>query len=169
MDSFISGPIDGAAMELSLAEQKSWQNYLAAVLHMNTTLNRQLTTTHQLSLADVQLLELLANAPDGNIQMGQLAVASMALPSRLTRQVRRLEGDGLVERTTSPHDRRRVLAAITETARTLMEEAMVTYANEVRTYFLSPLTRPQVAAVATTCGQIDEALRRSMRPAGDQL
>ncbi|QZA08999.1 MarR family transcriptional regulator [Mycolicibacter heraklionensis] len=163
MDGFISGPIDGTATELSLAEQKSWQNYLAAVLHMNTTLNRQLTTTHQLSLADVQLLELLANAPDGNFQMGQLAIALMALPSRLTRQVRRLEGEGLVARTTSPHDRRRVLATITDAGRAMLEEAMVTYSNEVRTHFLGPLTRPQVSAVATTCKQIGDALTRPDR------
>ncbi|PQM49846.1 MarR family transcriptional regulator [Mycolicibacter virginiensis] len=159
MDGFISGPIDGAATELSLAEQKSWQNYLAAVLHMNTALNRQLSSTHQLSLADVQLLDLLTKAPTGSIQMGELAIALMSLPSRLTRQVRRLESNGLVERTTSPQDRRRVLAAITETGRTLMEDAMITYANEVRTHFLGPLTRPQVSAVATTCRQISEALK----------
>ncbi|WP_067975231.1 MarR family winged helix-turn-helix transcriptional regulator [Mycolicibacter icosiumassiliensis] len=169
MDGFISGPIDGAATELSLAEQKSWQNYLAAVLHMNTTLNRQLTTAHQLSLADVQLLDLLANAPSGSIQMGQLAIALMSLPSRLTRQVRRLESDGLVERTTSPHDRRRVLATITGTGRTLMEEAMVTYANEVRTHFLGPLTRPQVAAVATTCRQIRDSLNGAEHPTVPKL
>lgn len=163
MDGFISGSINGAAMELSLAEQKSWQNYLAAVLHMNTTLNRELSTTHQLSLADVQLLDLLANTPDGSIQMGELAIALMALPSRLTRQVRRLEGEGLVARTTSPHDRRRVLATITEAGRALMEQAMITYSNEVRTHFLGPLTRPQITAMATTCGQIGDALKRPTR------
>lgn len=160
MDGFISGSINGAAMELSLAEQKSWQNYLAAVLHMNTTLNRELSTTHQLSLADVQLLDLLASAPDGSIQMGELAIALMALPSRLTRQVRRLVGQGLVQRTASPRDRRRVLATITEAGRTLMEEAMITYANEVRTHFLGPLTRPQIAAMATSCRQIGDGLKR---------
>ena len=163
MDGFISGPIDGAATELSLAEQKSWQNYLAAVLHMNAALNRQLSTTHQLSLADVQLLDLLGNAPSGSIPMGELAIALMSLPSRLTRQVRRLEGEGLVERTVSPHDRRRVLAVITETGRTLMDEAMITYANEVRTHFLGPLTRPQITAVATTCRQIGDGLKRLHR------
>ncbi len=163
MDGFISGPIDGAATELSLAEQKSWQNYLAAVLHMNTMLNKQLSSTHQLSLADVQLLYLLANAPSGSVQMGELAIALMSLPSRLTRQVRRLEDEGLVQRTTSPHDRRRVLATITETGRTLIEEAMITYTNEVRTHFLGPLTRPQITAMATTCGQIGAALKRPTR------
>ncbi|OBY30932.1 MarR family winged helix-turn-helix transcriptional regulator [Mycolicibacter kumamotonensis] len=163
MDGFISGRNGGAAPELSLAEQKSWQNYLATVLHMTTLLNRQLSNAHQLSLADVQLLDLLGNAPSGSIQMGELAGALPSLPSRLTRQVRRLEGKGLVKRTTSPRDRRRVLAAITETGRTLMEEAMITYANEVRTNFLGPLTRSQITAMAATCGQIGDALKRPKR------
>ncbi len=167
MDSFASTRSTGGVPELSLAEQKSWQHYLSTVLHMTTLLNRQLSNVHQLSLADVQLLDLLGNAPTGSIQMGELAAALPSLPSRLTRQVRRLESAGLVERTVSPHDRRRVLAAITESGRSLVEEAMITYANEVRTHFLGPLTRPQITAVATTCKQIGDALKRPRRsPAG---
>lgn len=161
MSSFNPGRIGGGPPELDLAEEKSWQNFLTAVLRMNTALNRELNDAHRLSLADVQLLSLLGNSQAGSIQMGNLADALSSPPSRLTRQVRRLEDQGFVERAVSPHDRRRVVASITETGRTLVEQAMVTYANEVRTHFLAPLTKPQIAAMAASCRQIGDSLKFS--------
>ena len=49
--------------------------------------------------------------------MGDLAEVLALLPSRVTRQIRRLEANGLVQRTTSPEDGRGVLAGITEVGR----------------------------------------------------
>lgn len=159
MASLVPGRIVGSTSELDLAEQKSWQNYLAAALRMNDALNRKLNDAHGLSLSDVQLLALLDGCPDG-LQMGDLAEALPSSPSRLTRQVRRLENQELVLRTVSPHDRRRVMASITGTGRDLVQEAMDTYEGEVRAHFFGPLTRPQIAAVATSCRQIGEGLKR---------
>lgn len=161
MTGFGPGRVGAGPPELDLAEQKSWQNYLATVLRMGAVLNRKLTDTHQLTLADVQLLALLDQSPADGVQMGGLAEALSSPPSRLTRQVRRLEDQGLVERAVSPHDRRRVLASITDSGRARVEKAIVTYENEVRTHFLAPLTRPQIKAMATSCRQITDGLKRS--------
>ncbi|KLO27666.1 hypothetical protein ABW16_15560 [Mycolicibacter heraklionensis] len=157
---------NGGAVELDLAQQKSWHNYLTTVLRMMTALNRKLTEAHQLSLDDVRLLNLLDSATDGSVQMGELVEALPSLPSRLTRQVRRLEDGGLVQRATSPNDRRRVITTITPAGRTVVGQAMITYSNEVQAHFLNPLTRPQVTAMATTCRQIGDALKLSERQAG---
>lgn len=163
MAGFIPGRTGRDTPGLDLAEHKSWQNYVATVLRMTTVLNRQLLDAHQLSLADVQLLEVLDNSAAGSVQMGDLSAALALLPSRLTRQIKRLEDRGLVLRAVSPHDRRCVVATITAMGRTLVGQAMITYANGVRTHFLGPLTRPQVAAMATACRQIGDALKRSGR------
>jgi len=162
MAGFISGrTARRSAPDLDFVEQKSWQNYLATVLRMTTMLNRQLIDAHQLSLVDVHLLEILDNAAGGTLQMGVLAEALSVPAPRLTRQIKRVEGRGLVLRTVSPDDRRCVLVAITDMGRTLLEQAMITYANQVRTHFLGQLTRPQTAAMATSCRQIGEALKRT--------
>lgn len=163
MAGFIPAPSARGAPGLDLAEQKSWQNYVATVLHMTTVLNRRLSDLHQLSLADVQLLDLLDNAPAGGVQMGELAGALAVLPSWLTRQIRRLEDRGLVVRAVSLHDRRCVVVTVTDMGRTLVEQAMVTYASSVRTHFLAPLTSPQIAAMAATCRHIGDALKRPGR------
>lgn len=103
--------------------------------------------------------------------MGELAEALAALPSRLTRQIKRLEDRGLVRREVSLHDRRCIKVTVTDTGRTLVEQAMITYASAVRTHFLGLLSRPQVAAMAVACGQIGVALKcpgqsSSRRPDG---
>jgi DNA-binding MarR family transcriptional regulator len=150
---------------LDIAEQKSWQSFLDSALRISTTLNRRLTDAHQLSLFDVRVLDMLDNAPLGRARMGDLAEALPSLPSRLTRQIRRLEVQGLVRREASQDDRRGVVATITNDGRTAARQAMVTYAQGVQTYFLGPLSSPQIAAMGENCRQISAALKLSERAA----
>ncbi len=124
---------------LDIAEQRSWQNFLDAALRLYGTLNRGLVDKHKLSLVDVRLLEILDNSETGAARMGDLADQLMSLPSRVTRQIRRLETAGLVRREASPpDDGRGVLASITDLGREVVEDAMLTYAKGVRDNFLTP-------------------------------
>jgi len=52
MAGFLPGRTGRGAPDLDIAEQKSWQNYLATVLRMTTLLNRELTDAHRLTLAE---------------------------------------------------------------------------------------------------------------------
>lgn len=144
---------------LDIAEQRSWQNFLEAALRLYGTLNRGLSDQHKLSLVDVRLLEILHRSETGTSRMGDLAEQLLALPSRVTRQIRRLESAGLVRREASPDDGRGVLAGITEQGRQVVEEALVTYANGVRELYLGPLTRPQMSGMGENCRRISAALK----------
>ncbi|VEG44483.1 MarR family transcriptional regulator [Mycolicibacterium chitae] len=155
----IAGRTESDMPGLDIAEQRSWQNYLDSALRIYATLNRGLTEAHDLTLVDVRLLDLLDKSPTGSVRMGDLAEALMSLPSRVTRQIRRLETAGLVTRTASPEDGRGVLATITKEGREVAEKAMVTYSQGVRTHFLSQLSRPQVAAIGENCRRISAALK----------
>jgi|SRR5581483_4671670 len=163
MAALIAGRTASEMPGLDIAEQKSWQNFLDSTLRLYTTLNRQLADAHQLSLFDVRVLDMLDSAPTGCARMGDLAEALPSLPSRLTRQIRRLEGQGLVRREASPDDRRGVVAAITDDGRALARRAMVTYAEGVRTHFLGHLSRAQIAAMGENCRRISAALKLSDR------
>ena len=169
MAALIAGRTASEMPGLDIAEQKSWQNFLDSTLRLYSTLNRRLTDVHQLSLFDVRVLEMLDSAPAGRARMGDLAEALSSLPSRLTRQIRRLESQGLVRREASRDDGRGVVAAITDDGRTAARQAMVTYAQGVRTYFLGQLSRSQIAAMGENCRRISAALKvsgRARRPAG---
>ncbi len=144
---------------LDIAEQRSWQNFLDAALRLYGTLNKSLSEKHRLTLADVRLLEILNASPSGAVRMGDLAEQLLSLPSRVTRQIRRLEDAGLVEREASPEDGRGVLANITDAGRLSVVEAMATYAEEVQRHYLGPLTRPQMSAMGENCRRITSALK----------
>ena len=161
----IAGRTESDMPGLDIAEQRSWQNYLDSALRLYATLNRGLTESHNLTLVDVRLLDLLDKSPNGSARMGDLAEALMSLPSRVTRQIRRLEGQGLVRRAASPEDGRGVLATITDDGREVVKKAMVTYCQGVRTHFLGQLSRPQIAAMGENCRRIGAGLRSEGAPA----
>src|SRR5271154_3323703 len=102
MAALIAGRTASEMPGLDIAEQRSWQNFLDSALRLYATLNRGLAEAHQLNLVDVRLLDLLDKADRGSARMGDLAEALMSLPSRVTRQIRRLETQGLVRRAASP-------------------------------------------------------------------
>lgn len=127
-------------------------------------LNRGLVESHKLTLVDVRLLDLLSKSPGGAARMGDLADGLMSLPSRVTRQIRRLETQGLVRREASPDDGRGVVATITEEGRMAVTQAMVTYGVCVKAHFLGQLSRPQVAALGENCRRINAGLKVASEP-----
>jgi DNA-binding MarR family transcriptional regulator len=149
---------------LDIAEQRAWQNFLDAALRINATLNRQLVDAHHLTLNDVRLLDVLANSATGSARMGDLADELMSLPSRVTRQIHRLETHSLVRRCSSPDDGRGVLAHITDDGRAVLVEAMATYGDGVRAHFLGRLSRTQAAAMGESCRRIGVALKSDPTP-----
>ena len=143
---------------LDPAEERSWQSFLEAALRLYGTLNRKLSEQHKLTLVDVRLLEILAASDSGSARMVDLAERLLSLPSRVTRQIRRLEDAGLVLREASPEDGRGVLASITDAGRAAVAEAMTTYAEGIRQHYLRPLTRAQIAAMGENCRRVSIAL-----------
>jgi DNA-binding MarR family transcriptional regulator len=161
MEGLIAGRTPGDMPGLDIAEQKSWQNFLDCGLRLYAMVNRLLTEQHNLSLFEVRVLELLDTAENGSARMGDLAEALPSLPSRLTRQIGRLEAQGLVRRGASLDDRRGVVASITEDGRTAARKATMTYVQGVRTYYLGQLSRAQMAAMGENCRRISATLKRS--------
>lgn len=155
----MTGRTASAMPGLDIAEQRAWEHFLDAALRMYGTLNRALSAEHQLTLLDVRLLDILNNAETGAARMGDLAEQLLSLPSRVTRQIRRLEDAGLVRREASPEDGRGVLASITKQGRDVVSEAIVTYADGVRQQFVKPLTRPQMSAMGENCRRISTELK----------
>lgn len=144
---------------LDSSEQCAWENFLEASLRMYGTLNRGLSDRHNLSLTDVRLLGILDNTDAGSARMGDLAEQLLSLPSRVTRQIRRLETAGLVQREASPEDGRGVLASITGEGRAAVAEAMATYVEGVREGFLRPLTRTQITSLGENSRRISIAMK----------
>ena len=117
MEGIIAGRTASDMPGFDIAEQRSWQNFLDSALRLYATMNRSLVDAHQLTLNDVRLLDMLDRSATGSARMGDLAEELMSLPSRVTRQIHRLEMQGLVVAAASPDDGRGVLATITAEGR----------------------------------------------------
>lgn len=165
MSGMIAGRTASDMPGLDIAEERSWQNYLDSALRLYATLNRSLVDAHHLTLNDVRLLDMLEKSPTGSARMGDLAERLMSLPSRVTRQIRRLEVQNLVTRCASPDDGRGVIATITDEGREAARDAMVTYGHDVRAHFLGRLSRPQIAAMGENCRRISVGLQTGSPPA----
>ena len=161
----IVGRTTSAMPGLDIAEQRAWQNFLDSALRVYATLNRSLVDEHHLTLNDVRLMDVLARSAGGSARMGDLAEELMSLPSRVTRQIHRLETQSLVRRYSSPDDGRGVLAAITDRGRDVLTGAMVTYGRGVHEHFLAKLSRAQVAALSVSCHRVGDALKADAAPA----
>ncbi|MDT5302010.1 MAG: hypothetical protein QOG79_5252 [Mycobacterium sp.] len=165
MEGIIAGRTASAMPGLDIAEQRSWQNFLDSALRLYATLNKSLVEEHHLTLNDVRLLDVLDRSATGSARMGDLADDLMSLPSRVTRQIHRLEAQNLVRRCSSPDDGRGVLAIVTDDGRTRLHGAMATYGRGVRAHFLGRLSRAQVAAMGENCRRIGVALKSEPTPA----
>lgn len=153
------GRTPSAMPGLDIAEQRAWENFLDAALRIYGALNRTLSDAHKLSLVDVRLLVILDASDTGSARMGDLAEQLLSLPSRVTRQIRRLEDAGLVRREASPEDGRGVLASITDQGRDVVAVATTTYSDAVRERFVGPLTRPQMTAIGENCRRLSAAAK----------
>ena len=78
---------------------------------------------HGLTFARYEALVLLAFSRDGRLPMSKIGQRLMVHPTSVTNIVRRLVGQGLVERSPNPADGRGMLATITPRGFEVMESA----------------------------------------------
>ena len=92
----------------------------------------------------VAVLLPLADAPDHQLRMHELAELSHLTRSGLTRRIDRLVEDGLVARVTCPSDRRGAYAQVTPTGLTELANALPHHVSSLEGYLASRLDVAEV-------------------------
>jgi DNA-binding MarR family transcriptional regulator len=105
----------------------SWRELMAAHARISDALDRELQRGHGLSLTEFEVLQRLAESPDGHQRMQELAEEIHLSPSALSRLVGRLERTGLVERDICEEDRRGIYACLTAAGRETHDRAEPTH------------------------------------------
>jgi DNA-binding MarR family transcriptional regulator len=105
----------------------AWRELLARHARTTSSLERRLQQDHGLGVSEYEVLERLAGADGGESRMQDLADAVCLSQSALSRVVARLETDGLVRRGMCPHDRRGIMACLTDGGRERYEAARPTH------------------------------------------
>ena len=100
-----------------------WGELTQATDHVRARLSRLLGAGPGLAPDEVELLMLLADAPERRLRMIDVSESLRLSKSGVTRLVDRLQERGLVVRAACPSDRRVVYAGLTEHGATVLEAA----------------------------------------------
>ena len=125
-------------------QQRIWRNYLALSSRLQAAMNRQLQARCGLSLADYEVLVVLSER--GPIRVLELAAALGWEQSRVSHQLTRMRGRGLLERRGSEHDRRGATVEITGAGSEALRTAAPDHVALVRSVLFDGMTATQSRA-----------------------
>lgn len=140
-------------------EQRSWQHFLSCSLNLMAALDGSLKGTHNVSIRDVLLLQLLNRPNRGTHRFCALARALRVSQGQLAVQLRRLEEMGWITRSPDRRDRRGMLPRITGEGHMRLYAVLETYAQEVREYYLDHLQHEQMVTLVDSCRRINGSLK----------
>ena len=104
-----------------------WRDMAACHAAICAALERELGERHALGVSEFEVLDRLAESPDGKCRAQDLAESVHLSQSALSRLVDRLCKNALVERCACDNDRRGIYAVLTPEGRRRQAEAAVTH------------------------------------------
>jgi DNA-binding MarR family transcriptional regulator len=140
--------------KLSPEQRAAWAGFIRVHAAIVRELDVELRAAHGLPLSSFDVLVQLSLAPEGRMQMYELAEAVHLSRSGLTRLVDRLERQGLLKRRRGERDPRRVFASITRRGLDRLAETTPTHLAGVRRRFLERLSQAQVKQLAAVWAQL---------------
>lgn len=153
---------------LNNIEMRAWVAFLDTSNLVSRRVDEQLREAGGLTQVQYELLTRLAEAPERQLRMAELADLLVSSRSGLTYQVMQLEKSGLVRRERSPEDERGVLAILTDRGQAVLEAAAPGHVRVVRENLIDLLDEDQLLVLADTLGAVRDHLRggnRTDRPA----
>ncbi|MBS1848368.1 MAG: winged helix-turn-helix transcriptional regulator [Actinobacteria bacterium] len=138
-------------------EQRAWRGFLRMSAAVDQALARQMLANSRLSLADYAVLVCLSESADGARRSFEIAELLQWEASRLSHQLRRMAGRGLVEARGCPTDGRGRVTAITDAGRAALVSAAPCHVAEVRRVFIDRLDTAQLDALAAIADSVLDA------------
>lgn len=131
----------------------AWRGIIFANAKVFREVERKLEEHSGISLAFLDALSRLNDAPGGRLRMQDLQERSLFTHSGMTRLVDRIEAAGLARRESVPGDRRGVSVVITAEGKRLYEKAFARHQADLQEAFATRLTPRQHKAVAEALSQ----------------
>ncbi|HJT93701.1 MAG TPA: MarR family winged helix-turn-helix transcriptional regulator [Mycobacterium sp.] len=144
------------SMWLTDEQQQIWRGYLTMVSQVQTAMHRQLQRDCELSLTDYDVLVALSET--GPQRMNELGEVLGWEQSRLSHQLRRMRGRGLVARHGSDDDRRGATVELTADGRAALQTAAPGHVELVRAVVFDGLSAAQLKAFGSVIETVLERL-----------
>jgi DNA-binding MarR family transcriptional regulator len=148
---------------LDESEQRAWRALQFMQMRLEGQLAHQLAADSGLSYPDYVVLVALTDRADGRMRLFELAEALGWEKSRVSHQVARMAGRGLVSKERCDSDRRGAYVVITRQGRRVIEAAAPGHVAAVRRLFVDQLTREQLDAIADAAETVLASLDGSDR------
>jgi DNA-binding MarR family transcriptional regulator len=143
---------------LSEREERAWRSLQFMQMRLEGELARQLAADTGLSYPDYLVLVALTDQPDGRMRLFEAADVLGWEKSRLSHQVGRMAGRGLVTKEKCDLDRRGAYVVITTRGRRAIEAAAPGHVAAVRRLVVDRLTPAQLDALADAADLVLAAL-----------
>jgi DNA-binding MarR family transcriptional regulator len=147
------------SMWLTEEQQRIWRAYLTMASRLQTAMHRQLQQDCELSLADYDVLVALSER--GPQRMRELGEALTWEQSRVSHQLRRMRGRGLVARHGSDDDRRGATVALTDNGQAALRAAAPGHAELVRSVVFDGLSATQLKTFDSVLDRITSRIPRT--------
>ncbi|MET0929696.1 MAG: MarR family transcriptional regulator [Aeromicrobium sp.] len=144
---------------LSTEQQRVWRAFLGGTTVLTDRLDRDLRTSHGLSMPEYEILVRLSEAPDRSIRMAELADAVSHSRSRVTHTIARLEREGIVQRGQCSADGRGVSAHLTDHGFSILEQAAHTHVRGVNDYLIENASPEDLEALGRVMQKVVETLQ----------
>lgn len=141
-------------------EERAWRSLQFMQMRIEAELARQLATDSGLSYPDYLVLVALTDCPGGRMRLFELGNILGWEKSRLSHQVGRMVGRGLVTKAKCDTDRRGAYVVITRRGRREIETAAPGHVAAVRRLFVDRLTPAQIDAIGEAADIILTAFDR---------
>jgi len=143
---------------LNAAEMKAWRRYIIASRRLLEALDLDLAS-HELSMADYEVLAQLSDAPERKMRMSELADVAMLSRSRLSHRIKVMEKAGWVKREACPEDKRGFFAVMTAKGWKAIVGAATDHVESVRTWFVDHLTKEEQRVLSEIFERVTQSLK----------
>ena len=143
---------------LTPEELSAWIGLQRMQAQLGAKLNRELSSSSDLSLQDYGVLVALTEQPDARLRAFELGRVLGWEKSRLSHHIGRMEKRGLVSREACASDRRGLNIVITPKGRQALEAAAPGHVEQVRRAFIDLLTPAQIASLTDITRTVVDAL-----------
>ena len=143
---------------LNAGEMKAWRRYIIASRRLLEALDLDLAS-HELSMADYEVLAQLSDAPERRMRMSELADVAMLSRSRLSHRIKVMEKAGWVKREACPEDKRGYFAVMTAKGWKAIVSAAPDHVESVRTRFVDHLTKEDQRVLSEIFERVTHSLK----------
>lgn len=133
---------------LNVTEMRAWAGFLETADRIQRLVELQLREAGGLTMVQYEILHWARERAGSRLCITELAELMIGSRSGLSYQVAQMEKAGLLRREPDPEDERRVMVAITDEGRRLLEKIAPGHVTTVRAGLIDVLDEEQVAQLA---------------------